>query len=166
MLNKIYFLALTIAAVIMIVLSYLAYNQIQAIGFSPATIAGNFHYYESLYQQFLWISSLILLILGNVLLWQTRRSRALWATLLYFVVFVLLDSWWLGSLGFDYEQRYKLTVDSFSFSGILGAGLCIVAALIIFFDHFIVLRMRDRIHGAPPSGTNVIAGEIPPIERK
>lgn len=164
MLNKIYLLVLALAAVVMIVLSYLAYNQLQAIGFAPQTIAGNFHHYESLYQQFLWISSLILLVLGNILLWQTRRSWALWATLLYFAFFVLLGSWWLGSLGFDYAQQNNLTDKSFSLGGILGAGLCIIAALIVFFDHFIVLRMRNRVHGVPSPETNAAAEEVPPVE--
>ena len=162
--NKIYALALVVATLVMIILSYLSFSQLQAIGFSPATIADNFRGYESMFREFLWISSLILLIVANVGLWQTRRSSALWLTLLYFAVFVLLDTWWLGSFYFDYRKQNNLTADSFSFSGIFGVILCVSAALVVFFDQFIVLRMRDRMHGEPQAavGTNSETTAIPP----
>lgn len=164
--NKVYFLALAVAAVVMGVLAYLAFSQLQGIGFSPTQIAENFRHYESLYQQFLWMSSVILLILANVVLWQMRQAWALWTTLIFFAVFVLLDTWWLGSLYSNYKQTNLAAPDSFSFSGIVGAILCVAAAVVVFFNQFIILRMRDRIHGVPPVNTETAAVAVPPVENK
>lgn len=164
--NKVYFLALAVAAVVMGVLAYLAFNELQKIGFAPATIAGNFLYYESMYHQFLWMSSVLLLIVANVVLWQMRQARALWTTLVFFAVFVMLDTWWLGGLYSNYKQTNLAAPDSFSFSGIVGAILCVAAALIIFFNHFIVLRMRDRINGVPAVNAGTAPVAAPPVENK
>jgi hypothetical protein len=145
--NKIYFLVLAIAVLVMVVLTFFAFTWLQSVT-KPVDVAANYDYYSNLYGTFLWLSSLVLLILANVLLWKTRRAWALWTTFLYFAAFVLLQSWWLGGLYLDFKQRNNLAQETFSFSGLIGSVLCVLAAVGIFFDQFLVLRMRDRIFGA------------------
>lgn len=149
MLKKIFLLAVAVAALVMIVLTYAANSKLNSIGFAPATVAENYLIYQSYYQQFLVLSSLILLILANVLLWKERRAWALWTTLAYFSIFVLLQGWWLDANFFTYKKQNNLWQGEFSLSGFVSALFCVAAAVGIFFNQFLVLKMRDRIHGQP-----------------
>lgn len=154
--NKIYLAALAIALLAMGVLTYFSASWLQSLT-KPVDVAASYEYYQNIYSSFLWISSLVLLILANVLLWKLRKSWALWTTFLYFAVFVLLQGWWLGALYLDFKQRNNLTQESFSLTGLVGAVLCVAAAVGIFFDQFLVLRMRDRMFGAdkPIDGNSI-----------
>ena len=146
MLNKIYPIALTISVVIMAVLTYLAYSQLQSVGFAPTVIAANYLDYISYYQQFLWLSSAILLILANILLWNERKSWSLWATLVFFVFFVLLNGWGLNGMFSDYKGSNFPPDSNFSTTGLFSAVICIIAAVAVYFNQYIVLRMRERMY--------------------
>jgi len=146
MLNKIYLVALAVFALVMIVLTYLTYSQLQSVGFAPSVIADSYLTYENYFRQFLWMSSLLLLILANVLLWTQQKSWSLWAALLYFAIFILLQGWWLNSAFLDYQQKNNLTQNRFSLGILISTIICIVATVGIFFNQFLVLRMRDRMY--------------------
>jgi hypothetical protein len=162
--NKIYPIALAVFVLIMIVLAYLAFSELQSIGFKSNIIAENFQVKEGYYRQFLWLSSVLLLIVANVLLWLERRAWALWATLAYFAIFLLIDGWWLGKTFFDYQKENNLSDSLIPTSGLLTSFVCVIAAIGIFFNQFLVLRMRDRIHGVEkPVGETVVEGP-PPTE--
>lgn len=143
--NKIYTVALAIFVLVMLVLTYLTFSQLQSVGFAPAVIAENYLVYESYFQQFLWMSSVALLILANVLLWTEQKSWALWATFLYFAVFVLLQGWWFGRMFSAYQQNNNLPQNAISFGILVSTFICIIAAVGIFFNQFLVLRMRERM---------------------
>ena len=147
--TKIYFVLFAAALAAMCVLTFLCYWQLQSNGFAPKVIEESFLSYRNIFWQFLWISSLILLAGANVLLWLQRRAWAVWTTFFFFAVFVLVQSWWLGGMYFQFAKENNLTENNFSFSGILGAMLCAAVAVGAFFDHFLVLRMRDRVHSSP-----------------
>ncbi|HEX8733816.1 MAG TPA: hypothetical protein VF721_00705 [Pyrinomonadaceae bacterium] len=144
--TKIYLIFFAVAFLTMGVLTYLSYAQLQSIGFAPSIIAGNFLSYAGTYWTVFWIFSLALLILANVVLWLNRRAWALWLTLLFFSIFVLLRTWWLNEVYVNYTKQNNLTAETLFGFGILGVLLCIIAAVGIFFNQFLVLRMRDRIH--------------------
>lgn len=146
MLNKIYPVALAVAIVIMGVLTYLAYSQLQSTGFAPTVIAANYLEYSAYYQQFLWLSSAILLILANILLWKEQKSWALWVTLGFFALFVLLNGWWLNGIFADYKRDNFPPDANFSAAGLFSTIICIIAAVAVFFDQYIVLRMRERMY--------------------
>jgi hypothetical protein len=149
MLNKIFLLLLAIAIIAMSVLTFFTFQQLQSTGFSPSKIIENFSFYESLQSQFLWISSLILLIFANVLLWTNKSIWSLWLSFLYFAVFILLNTMWLGELAFAYKKTNGLSDGSFSLLGIAGAVLCVIVAVGVFFDQFIVLRLRAKTSNKP-----------------
>lgn len=162
--NKIYLIALAVAVLIMGVLTYFSYNWLQSVT-KPADVVANYEYYASFYRTFLFISSLALLILANVMLWFSRQAWALWTTLAYFSVFILLETWWLNNLFLTYQKNSNLTETTFSLMGLGGTFLCVIVAVGIFFDQFLVLRMRDRIHGgAKPIEPKFIDKEIPAAE--
>ncbi len=142
--NKIYLITLAAAAAAMGVLLYLPYSWLGSVT-DPKNVALNFTHYANISWTFLLVSSLILLILANVLLFNTRRAWGMWATLVYFAVFTIAQSFWLEQSFFNYRQANKLPTDTF-FLGSLIAVLCIVlAAIFVFFNQYLVKRMQGKM---------------------
>ncbi|HEX8367821.1 MAG TPA: hypothetical protein VF604_04700 [Pyrinomonadaceae bacterium] len=165
--TKIFLILFAVALAAMGVLTYLSYAQLQSIGFAPKDIAESFLAYAGIYWTGLWIFSLTLLISANVVLWLKRRGWALWLAFLFFSIFVLVRTWWLNEVYVSYAKQNNLTPESLFGYGILGVLLCIVAAVGIFFNQFLVLRMRDRVHGgAKPAEEIVVVEETPREERE
>ena len=121
--NKIYAVALAVGVLVMVALTYLSYGWLQSVT-KPADVVTNFESYSSLYWTVLCISSLVLLVLANVLLWLTRRSWGLWATFAFFAFFVLLQTWWLNNAYLNYQKANNLTESTFSLLGLGGTLLC------------------------------------------
>lgn len=161
--NKIYSLLLVVSVVVMSVVAYLTYSQLQSIGFAPSVIVASFNTYSSAYWGFLGVSFIILLTISNIILWKFRTSWALWTSLAFFAVFVLLKSFWLGKELFDYETRSAVSHSSPFVTYFLGVLLCAATAAAVFFNHFLVLRMRDKIYGEPAlidnSPTPILTGK-------
>ncbi len=141
--NKIYLGCLAVSALVLGVLMYLSFDWLKSIG-SPATVVEKYNYYSNLNWVFLWISTLILLAVGNVVFWKMRKSWALWTTFLYFVFFIVLQTFWLERSFFQFKQE-KLGNDGFLFSPFFGIALIILAAIIVFFDQFLVKRLSDKM---------------------
>jgi hypothetical protein len=160
--TKIFLIFFAVALAAMGVLTYLPYSWLQSKGFAPNTISDNFLFYGAVFWTGFWISSLILLILSNVILWLTRRAWALWLTFLFFSVFVLIRTWWLSEAYVSYTKQNNLTAETPFGYGILGVLICIAAGIGIFFNQFLVLRMRDRMHG---DGKTAVE-EAAPVEEK
>ena len=164
--TKIFLILFAAALLAMSVLTYLSYAQLQSIGFAPRDIAASFLSYAGLYWTFFWISSAVLLAAANVVLWLTRRAWALWLTLLYFAIFVLVRTWWLNEVYSAYAKQNNLAAEGFFGYGILGVLICIAVAVGIFFNQFLVLRMRDRMHGVDKPAEEAVAVEETPNEEE
>lgn len=162
--NKIFIVIFAVAVLAMLALTYLSYSQLKHIGFAPRDLVEGFKFYADVYWKFLWVSSLIILILSNVLLWLSRKSWALWSSFVFFAVFVVVQTWWLGRLLNDYEAANRLEVSPSYTQYFLGALLCIIALVIVFFNQFLILRMRERMHGDDKPTEEVLAVENPPDE--
>jgi hypothetical protein len=146
--NKIYLIALAVFLVLMSVLTYIACDWLSSID-APRNVVSNYEYYSRLSANFLWISALILLILANILLWQTRKAWALWTTLLYFVFFIFLHTFWLNKSFIAYQKDNGFLTSSISLTPFVGVGLCLAAAVVVFFNQFLVLRMHEKMF--PPA---------------
>ncbi|MGI8788878.1 MAG: hypothetical protein ACR2HG_14140 [Pyrinomonadaceae bacterium] len=146
--NKIYLIVLAAAVLIISVLTYLSYSWLTSIG-SPLIAVDNYNHYSNLGWIFLWISAVILLVVGNVVLWTTRKPWALWTSLLYFAVFIVLQTFWLEESFFDFKQHNNLANGAFSLSPFLGVGLIVLAAIIVFFNQFLVKRLHEKMY--PPA---------------
>jgi hypothetical protein len=162
--TKIFLILLAVSFLAMSVLTYLSYAQLQSIGFAPRAIAESFLAYGGFYWTGLWISALALLILANVVLWFNRRAWALWATFLFFSLFVLVRTWWLNEVYVSYTKQNNLPAETLFGFGIIGVLMCIVAAVGIFFNQFLISRMRDRVHGDDIAAQKVVVAEDNPRE--
>jgi hypothetical protein len=162
--TKIFLIFLAVAVVIMGVLTYLSYGQLQSIGFAPRDIAESFLSYSGVYWTGFWLSSLALLILANVVLWLNRRVWAFWATFLFFSLFVLVRTWWLNGVYVNYAKQNNLPAETLFGYGIIGVLLCIVVAVGIFFNQFLILRLRDKTHGVDKAAEEVVVVEETPRE--
>ncbi|HRH41638.1 MAG TPA: hypothetical protein PKY82_08345 [Pyrinomonadaceae bacterium] len=83
-------------------------------------------------------------------MWTNRKSWALWLTFSFFAVFIMVNTWWLTESLKAYQIKENLdTAGLLSKNGIFGAIFCIVGGVGIFFDQFLVLRLRDKMFGKP-----------------
>ena len=148
--NRIFFFALLGAALVMATLGYYSYSWLQSPT-RPADVAQNYEYFSNLAWMFLWISSLVLLVLANALYWRVEQAWALWATFLYFAVFVVAQTFLLDSAYASYQTRnFPAAQNGFSTSPFLGVILCVLAAIIVFFDQFLVRRLHKKMFGVAP----------------
>lgn len=147
--NKIYLIALAVAILVMSVLLYFPYSWLQSIT-APREVAAQYQFYSNISWMFLLISSLVLLVLGNVVLWMTRRSWAMWLSLLYFAFFIVAHTFWLENVFFRYKQSNNLESGVVSWSPIVGVVLVGLSAIIVFFDQYLVKRFQDKMYPAVP----------------
>lgn len=160
MLNKIFLILFAVAILFMATLSFLTNSQLSSIGFPPPQIVDTFKSYENLHWLSLWISSLILLVLSNVIMWTYRKSWALWLTFSFFAVFIMVNTWWLTESLKAYQIKEHLdTAGLLSKNGIFGAIFCIVGGVGIFFNQYIVLRLRDKMFNKPDESVEQIEPE-------
>ena len=155
--NKIYLITLAAAIIAMGILLYLPFSWLQSIT-APRDVELHYKYYANISWTFLLISTLVLLVLGNVLLWLTRRSWAMWATFLYFAVFMIAQTFWLENSFFRYKQANNLEAGLVSWSPLVGVVLIVLTAVIVFFDQYLVKRLQDKMY---PSALPI---ESPPEE--
>lgn len=146
--NKIYTAVLGISFVLLAGLTYYSYTWLQSIG-APKNVVANYDYYSNIGWTFLWVSSIVLLILANVVLWTTHSAWAMWTTLLYFALFVLIQTLWLDQSALNYKQMNGLGSERFLLGAFSGILLCVLAAVIVFFNQFIVKRMHDKMSAQP-----------------
>jgi hypothetical protein len=159
--NKIYSIVLAAAVIISGILTYVAYRNLHSSGFSPSVIVQNYRYYANYDWIFLWISTALLLILGNVVLWKTRRAWALWTTFLYFAVFVIVLQFWLAQTLFRYKQENRLTDEFLTLGPFLAITFIVLMVIVIFFDQYIVKRMHDKMYPSEQTVGELPAEEIP-----
>lgn len=157
--NKIYTAVLGISFVLLAGLTFYSYTWLESVG-APVNVVQSYDYYSNIAWMFLWISSIVLLILANVVLWTTRNAWAMWATLLYFALFMLLQTLWLDQAIFAYKQSNGLENRTFSLGAFTGILLCIPAAAIVFFNQFIVKRMREKMFQPQSATENQTSAEI------
>ena len=143
--NKIYFAVLAVAVLAMCFFTFYAYSWLGSIG-SPKDALAGFDYFAGSGSVFLWISSAVLLILANVILWNTRREWALWTTFVYFAVFVVLRTFWLEKARYNFQNS-----DSLFFTPIVGVILIIIAGAIVFFNQFLNLRLNEKMYPPAPA---------------
>ncbi len=147
MFNKMFLGFYALAILVMGILTYIPFDWLQRKGFAPSIIVQTFEYWENWHFTVLWISSLILLGLSNVILWKNRKAWAIWLSFVYFAVFLMLNTWWLNESLFAYKKQNNLWDGSFQIGGIFGAFMCVIIGIGTFFNQFLVLRIREKLLG-------------------
>jgi hypothetical protein len=145
--NKIYLAVLIIAVVIMSFFTFYSHSWLGSIG-DPKDALSGYEFYAGLGSTFLWISTAVLLILANILLWNSLRSWAMWTSFAYFAIFIILRFFWLETSAFNFQKANKFTESSFFFTPFVGVLFLIIVAAIVFFNQFMNLRLNERMH--PP----------------
>ena len=156
MLSKIYIIVLVVAILLTGLLTFYVSSWLGSIG-SPQSIVENHNFYSNLAWTSLWLSSIVLLAIANAILWQTRKLWAMWTSFAFFAVFVILHTFWPSPTFSDFQYKNNLQETSISFSPFLGIIVCILAAIIVFFNQFIVLRMHEKTFPPAPLPENEIA---------
>ena len=142
--NKIYSVILAIAVLAMGVLLAFQYSWLQSKT-APKDVIAQYEFYSNISWLFLLFSLLVLLIAGNVVLWKTGRAWAVWTSLLYFAVFMLAHTFWLENSFFRYKQENTAENSLISWSPLLGVVLIALAAIIVFFNQYLVKRMSNKM---------------------
>lgn len=145
MFSKIYLAVLALAILIMAFFTYYSWSWLQSIG-SPAAAVEGYAYHESLSWSALWLFAAILMVLGNAVLWTTKRAWALWATFLFFSVFAIIRYFWLDQAYFHFKKANGMFDGSFSIAPIMAVVLVVLMGIIVFFDTFLVTRLNAKTH--------------------
>jgi len=148
--NKIYLGVLAAAVLVMCFLTFYSYSWLGSIG-NPADAIAGYDYYARLGTIFLSISSVILLILANVILWNSRRGWALWTTLAYLAIFVILRTFWVEKARYNFQYPDSL----FFTPALVGAILIIIAGIIVFFNQLVNLRLNEKMYPPPETPENI-----------
>ena len=143
MFSKIYLAVLSAAVIVMVFFTYYSWSWLQSIGLPLAAVEG-YAYHESLAWMALWLFAVILLLLGNAVLWTSSRSWEMWTTFVYFSVFVIIRYFWLDQAYFQFKKANGMFDGSFSIAPIMAVILIVLMAIIVFFDTFLVTRLRAK----------------------
>jgi hypothetical protein len=152
--NKIFVGLFAVAFIAMCAMTFWCYQWLGSVD-KPETVAVNLMQSQSVYRTALLISSAILMIVANVHLWTKRSSWALWTTFVFFAMFIMLQTWWLDDLSNKYLTANGMQA-GIAAMGVVGIILCIITAVGVFFNQFIVFRMRDKMFA-----NNEATAEIP-----
>ena len=148
MFSKIYLALLGLSISVMAFFTYYSWSWLQSIG-QPAAAVAEFQFYTTLVSTALWISTAVLLVLANAVLWSSGRAWAIWTTLLFFTVFAVLRYFGLELAYIDFQMRTYPAGIAVMKGPVIGVALIILMAAIAFFDQFIVVRLRAKTYAKP-----------------
>lgn len=156
--NKIYLIALAILILPIAFFYSYSWLWLKSIG-SPINAVTGFEYHSSLAWSFLWISTVILLILANIILWKIRKSWAIWATFGYFTISILAKYFWLEPALKTFKHVNNLAETGISiqtFTPVFAVFLCLIAAVIVYFNQFLVLRLNNKMYPQNVSNEEIV----------
>ncbi len=150
MFGKIYLALFAASTAAMAFFTCYSCSWLKSVG-APATAIAGYDYHAGYGWTTLWITTVVLLMLANAVLWASGRAWAMWLTVLYFAVFMVLRSFWLGPAAAEFRIASGLAADSSGVGPIFAAALIVFAALIAFLDQFMIIRLRMTTY-APVEG--------------
>ena len=146
MLRYIYLAVLALSAAVCAFFIYYGQTWLASIG-DPKTASQGFEYHHSLGGIVLWIAAGVLLLIANIILLTGRSAWAMWTTFGFFAVFTLIRYFWTGPAGFAFHKSFDPTAATYDFSVFLGVFLIVGAAIVVFSDQFLIVRLLKRIYG-------------------
>lgn len=141
--SKIYLSVLGLSLIVMAFFTFYGWSWLQSIGAPQAAFEG-YLYHAGVSWPLLWITAAVLLLLANAVLWSTARSWAMWTTLVYFAAGVVLKYFWLERAAASFVTANRLAPETLSFGPLLAVVIIFVAAAVVFFDYFLVLKLYQR----------------------
>ena len=149
--SKLYLALLGLSLVVMAFFSFYSWSWLQSIGI-PAQAAAGYEYHAGFAWTALWLTTAILFLAGNAVLWTGGRAWAMWITFVYFAVLAVVRLFWLDEAFVHFKKINGLSDGSFSVGPFVAVLLIVIIAAIVFFDQFIVSRLRDKMY--PPAVTD------------
>jgi hypothetical protein len=148
--TKLYLAVVAVSALLVAFFMFYAWSWLHSIGL-PTDAAAGFAYNTSSAATTLWIATFGLLILGNAVLWTTGRSWAMWTTFVFFSAFSIAKTFWLNQVYISYDQRhfggeYDILTSGFQLVTVI---LVVLAAVIVFLDMYLVIRLRAKTYPKP-----------------
>jgi hypothetical protein len=156
--NKIYLALLGVSVLVMAFFSFYSRSWLQSRGNPLDTMAG-FEYHYGLAWVALWITTVLLLLVGTVLLWLNQHAWALWSTMLYFAVMVLARYFWLERSFMGFQRQIGFVEDKFSAGPLFGVILIIAFAAIVYLDQLMLVRLHRKMY--PPTEVEAPAAPTP-----
>ncbi len=156
MFKTIYFAVLVASILLMGFFTFYSWAWLQSIG-QPAVAVAGYDFHAGLAIPALWISFVILLVIGNVILWTTRNGWALWSSFGYLAVFIVIQYFWLNEALFHFKKDAGLWQGGFSVGPIVGAVMIVAAGIGTFFDHMLIVRLQRKVN--PPTDVEAADGE-------
>lgn len=163
MFAKIYLALFIASAAVMTFFTCYSCSWLKSVGAPAAAIAG-YDYHAGYAWMFLWVSTTALLFLGNAVLWVSGKAWAMWMTVVYFVIFIVLRAFWLDSVATQFRTDNALPADVFSIGPVFAAVLILLLAAIAFFDQFIIIRLRTKTYGTPATVEEPAPADEKPAE--
>jgi hypothetical protein len=80
-------------------------------------------------------------------MWVNRQAWAIWTTFLFFAFFMLLQVFWLESGYSEFQAKNPQLSSNIISLGMVSILFCIGVAVGVFFNQFIVFRLRDKMFG-------------------
>ena len=145
MLTKIFIGVLALSVLATGFFAFYSWSWLGSIG-APAPAVAGYEYHASISWNLLWISALILLVLGNSILWAKGSLWPLWTALIYFLAFVIVRAFWLDAALLTFKNNAGMTDATFTIRPIMAALLIIISAAIVFFDQYLVMRLKEKTY--------------------
>ena len=153
---------LATAIVCIFLLAAVAYYSASWLGSitAPVDAYAGYEYFRAIAWWILWISSAVLLIIANIVLARSGRGWAMWTTLGFFVLFVLVIGFWLpiSSIGYLRDKGFAPETSAY-LSPFLAVGLCIGVTAVIYVNQLLVTRMRRGLVAASTPSPEDEVGE-------
>ena len=143
--SKFYLAVLAVAVIVMAFFTYYAWSWLQSIG-QPVAAAEGYDYHSGLAWNAIWLFTIAMLICGNAVLWASGRAWAMWATFLYFATVWIIHGFWLEPMSVRFNKESGLSDATVSMAPISAVVLIVLMAIIVFFDKFLVIRLRDKTY--------------------
>lgn len=143
--SKVYFGVLAVGVIAMALFTYYSWSWLQSIG-APADALEGYRYYDYLGVVTFFTTSVLLLILGNVILWLSKNAFALWTAFLYAGFFVLLKSFWLIPSMFEFCKTNGIPPFEWLPVRVISIPLVILAGVVIFLDQYFVLKLQRKMY--------------------
>ncbi len=154
MFSKIYLGFLAVSVTLMVFFIYYSWTWLASIGAPTAAVEG-YGFHSGFTVTTLCVSSVVLLLLANAVLWSTRTAWAMWTTAIYFSVFVLLKFFWLDQVLAQFKKTNALSESSFSVGPVLAVVFVIIAVVVVFLNQFIAVKLNRAMYA--PDATEVVA---------
>lgn len=146
--GKTYVATFLVFAFILFFVVYYAASWLGSIS-APADSFAGYEYFRGLSWYLLWITTVILLIIANVVLVKRDRSWALWSTFGYFCFFVLGIGFLLPIYAIGFLRQHGFAPETQNYlSPFLAMGLCVAFGALVFGNRLLVKRMSERLSGS------------------